>query len=64
MKIFKFQNSLSKTTSLLSMWKLYVTFWPMFSNRTVLSGVFDSVVAVDCDFDPFTESSLSWMLKE
>jgi hypothetical protein len=35
----------------------------MFSSRTVFSGVFDSVVAVDCVFDPLTESSLSWCLE-
>lgn len=52
------KNSLSKTTSLFSMWKLG-TFCPMFSNLTVFSGVFDSVVAADCVLDPFMESSLS-----
>lgn len=35
----------------------------MFSTRTVFSGVFDSVVAVDCVFDPLIESSLSCDLK-
>lgn len=54
---------LSKITSLFSMWKLGVGFCPMFSNRTVLSGVFDSVVAADCDFDPFIESSFAFNLE-
>lgn len=39
--------------------KLWLTFCPKFSIRIVFSGVFDSVVAEDCVFDPLIESSLS-----
>lgn len=63
-KSIKYRNLLSRTTSLFSMWKLGNTFWPMFSNRTVFSGVFDSVVADDWVFDPLMDSSRSSNLKE
>lgn len=58
------KNLLSSTTSLFSMVKLREQdLAPKVSIRIVFSGVFDSVVVVDCVFEPLIESSRSIELK-